>query len=282
MMREGYTIAILGPTASGKSHLAMKLAREQGGEIISCDSVQIYKGFNIGSAKPSREEQDEIPHHLIDVVTWADSFDAARYRSLAREAIADILRRGKFAIIVGGTILYYRALCGQSFHDLPSDAVLRESLREFSNEKLHEKLRELDHERAKEIHPNDRFRLVRACEIAILTGRTLRQIAEAKGSNVFHPKELIVLDPPIASLEKKIRERSEAMLKAGLVDEVKSLLNESCPMTAKPMQSIGYRQVCESLEGQYPETQVLDKIVIASRQYARKQAMWLRSLRRIS
>lgn len=277
-MKQGHTIAILGPTASGKSQLAMKLAREQGGEIVSCDSVQVYKGFDIGSAKPSLEEQKEIRHHMLDLVSWAEDFDAARYRDLARNTIADILRRGKLPIIVGGSILYYRALCGQSFHDLPSDQALRAKLKDMSNEELANKLRELDPERAKEIHPNDRFRLIRTCEIAILTGRTLKQIAEAKHPSTFRPKELIVLNLPVDSLENKIRERSQAMLKNGLIEEVRGLLTGGCPPSAKPMQSIGYKQVCEYLQGQIPENDLLEKIVIATRQYARKQNMWLRSL----
>lgn len=270
-------IAIIGPTASGKSNLGMALAERWNGEIVSCDSVQVYKAFDIGSAKPSKEEQARIPHHMIDLVTWKQTFDAARYRDSALEKIQEIHARGKRAIIVGGTGLYFRALCGSQFHDLPSSAELRAQLETLSNEELHKKLASLDQDRGKQIHINDRFRLLRACEIALLTGESLQTLSLSRTENLQRPFT-VLCNPPREDLLKTISLRSEHMLKAGLLDEVESLLKEGCPDSTKPMQSIGYRQVCDFFRGDMSQNQILEKIIIATRQYARKQMMWFRKV----
>lgn len=268
-------LAIIGPTASGKSKFGMALAEQLQGEIISCDSVQVYKDFDLGSAKPSREEQEEIPHHLIDVVSWKETFDAARYRELALQTIADIQSRKKTPIIVGGTGLYFRALCGDQFHDLPSDPSLRKELESWSLEQLRQKLNALDPERSQQIHDNDRFRLSRACEITMLTGMTLKELAQLKSTQALQPFTMLC-NPPREALLKNIEARSELMLTQGLIDEVRKLKNQGCPPSAKPMQSIGYKQVCDFLDGHIKEEDLLEKIVIATRQYARKQMMWFR------
>lgn len=271
-------IAIIGPTASGKSGLALALAERIKGEIVSCDSVQVYKRFNIGSAKPNLEERHRVPHHLIDLVSWNETFDAARYRELALQSIKEISERGHVPIIAGGTGLYFRALCGEKFHDLPSDVELRKQLDTLSNEALMKKLQELDLVRAKKLHPNDRFRLMRACEISMLTGQSLASLSEGEDIAAIQPFT-VLCNPPREDLLEIIQKRSVKMLQDGLVDEVESLLKQGCPDSAKPMQSIGYRQVCEYLKGDISENQLLEKIVIATRQYARKQLMWFRNVR---
>jgi len=270
------SIAIVGPTASGKSAIGLALAERIQGEIVSCDSVQVYKEFNIGSAKPSQEECNRVPHHMIDLVNWNQNFDAARYRELALENIRDIHERGRIPIIVGGTGLYFRALCGAKFHDLPSSVELRKELDALTNEELLIKLQKLDPLRAKKLHPNDRFRLMRACEISILTGKSVENLEEKEENS---PRPFTVLcNPPREDLLKIIQLRSEKMLNEGLIDEVRALLKQGCPVSVKPMQSIGYRQVCEYLQGTIAERQLLEKIVIATRQYARKQLMWFRNV----
>ncbi len=270
-------IAIVGPTASGKSRLALELAKQIKGEIVSCDSVQVYKGFDIGSAKASLKEQGEIPHHLINVVTWRESFDAARYRELALKAIEEIQRRSHTPILVGGTGLYFRALCGEKFHDLPSDSVLRQELSAWTSEVLYSKLQELDPLRAKELHPNDRFRVIRACEIAMLTGKSLSSLSQDSTIAPSHPYT-ILCKPSRESLLRAIAQRSKHMLENGLIEEVSSLLKEGCPQSARPMQSIGYSQVCKFFNELIKEEHLLEAIIVATRQYARKQLMWFRKV----
>lgn len=278
------TIAIVGPTASGKSALGLALAKHfakenKSGEIINCDSVQVYKDFNIGSAKASLEEQREVPHHLLDLVSWNENFDASRFREHALKSIEAIEKRSHTPIIVGGTGLYFRALCGEKFHELPSDSTLRKELDSLDNETLYKKLQSLDPQRAKELHPNDRFRVGRACEIAMLTGKSLASFSEVPSKNNEERPFTILCHPPREMLLKIIEKRSQKLLDDGLIEEVRSLLKAGCPSTAKPMQSIGYLQVCEYLEkGNIGEKELLGKIIIATRQYARKQLMWFRKV----
>ena len=271
------TIAIIGPTASGKSSLSLALAKKIKAEIVNCDSVQVYKDFNIGSAKPNKEELEEVPHHLLDIVSWKDPFDASQYRSLAMQSIEEILGRKKTPLLTGGTGLYFRALCGVKFHDLPSDLSLRKKLDSFSNEELYLKLLELDPTRARELHLNDRFRLARACEVALLTGRSLSSFTTPEEKETSRPYT-ILCKPPREDLLKKIELRSKKMLEDGLIEEVEGLLKSGCPDYAKPMQSIGYLQVCEYIKNKTSKDQLLDKIIIATRQYARKQVKWFRQV----
>lgn len=272
------SLAIVGPTASGKSALGMQLARHLGGEIVSCDSVQVYKGFDIGSAKASQEEQREIPHHLIDCVSWREPFDAANYRKLALDAIKDIQSRKRIPIIVGGTGLYFRALCGHDFHDLPHDKNLRSQLEQLDDASLYAKLKTLDPQRAAALHPNDRFRVARACEINMLTGRTVQSLSHDAIASDFTPSFTILCQPKNEILQERIRLRTRQMLEEGLIEEVRSLLAEACPTDIKPMQSIGYKQVAEFLDGALQEDDLFEKILIATRQYARKQRMWFRKV----
>lgn len=269
-------ITVAGPTASGKSSLALKLAQNFQGEIINCDSVQVYRDFNIGSAKPSVEEQKLVPHHLFDLVTGNDGYDAAVYARQGRAVIEEVASRGKLPIVVGGTGLYLRALWGDSFHSLPKDENLRIELAKIKNESLYEELKFIDPKRASEIHLNDRFRLLRAVElIRLLKGPISSQNpSDSKEDESFKIK--MQLDRPL--LHKRIAQRSEEMLKEGLVAEVKGLISQGIDQNAKPMQSIGYKQVCEFLDGDLSEGQLLERIIIATRQYAKRQETWFKKV----
>ena len=270
-------LCVVGPTASGKTKLALKLAHKYNGEIINCDSIQLYKGFDIGSAKPTKQERTEVPHHLIDHVSWEEPYDAFRYKDDATKVIADIHRRGKNAILCGGTGLYLRALFGEKYHDLPHDPKLRAQLVQRSNESLYLELIDRDPDRADQLHPNDHFRLARALEVALLTGKTFAdQVAQNSAETV--KTHTTLCQPSRELLHERIAERVDAMLMAGLVKEVEGLLAEGCPKEAKPMQSIGYKQVVDFLDGRIEGSELRDKIIFATRQYAKRQINWFKKL----
>ena len=265
---------VVGPTASGKSALAMELAKKHGGEIVSVDSVQVYRGFDIGSAKPSIKEQDDVKHHLIDIKDWHEEFDARLFAAYAKPVLQDIYKRGKVPILVGGTGLYLRALWGGGFHqDLPKDEALRHDLAKLSNEQLKEKLASLDPKRAAQLHVNDRFRLIRALELCLLVGggwqeKLAPQKEDRDGAYVYY------LRPPRPLLHERIKIRAAKMLEDGLILEVEKLLSMGVLKDCKPMQSIGYKQACDYLSGLIPEAQLCQKIEAATRQYAKRQITW--------
>ncbi|NRA44452.1 MAG: tRNA (adenosine(37)-N6)-dimethylallyltransferase MiaA [Oligoflexales bacterium] len=273
-------LSVIGPTASGKSSLALGLAQEFGAELVNCDSVQVYRGFDIGSAKPSAAEQDLVPHHLLDCVSWHEDYDAARFAEMARSSILEINRRGKLAIVVGGSGLYLRFLWGQSFHELPSDPVLREELNSQDSGSLYKRLQSLDPLRAEQLHPKDKFRITRAIEINLLAGKTISELTKASVKATFPPLGVIFINRERSELHERIAQRASAMLAQGFLDEVKSLLALGCPHDAKPMQSIGYKQAVDYLEGQslYNKAQLLEKIIVATRQYAKRQLTWYRKV----
>ena len=271
---------VVGPTASGKTDFAISLAQKITGEIITCDSTTIYQGFDVGTSKPTVYERKLVPHHLIDVCHWSEKFDAGKYSDLAQKKIAEILLGKKKVIIAGGTGLYLRALLGENFHDLPSDLELRKTLDQFSNESLIEKLQGLDPKRASEIHARDRYRLLRAVEICVLTGKTLAQAA----SDRTHQQKpwklfLIYLDPFLCDAKENVISRTQAMLKSGFVEEVESLRLEGCPVAQKVMQSVGYREVNLFLDGFISAAALPEKISQATNQYARRQRTWFSSMR---
>ncbi len=273
-------IAIVGPTASGKSSFALQLAEELGGEIINCDSIQFYQGFDIGSAKATQEERAHIPHHGIDLFSWKDTFDASQYQKFAREAIAEISARGAVPIVVGGSGLYFRALVGDRFDDLPSDPVLRGSLQHTHSEKeRYEKLQKLDPVRAKEIHPHDEFRTLRALEVVMSSGQTFADCVQASRQAPFPPACTIYMKPEKEILEANIRTRVASMLQSNWIAEVQGLLQAGCPLSAIPMSSIGYRQVAEFLQGRLSKENLESEIFTATRRYAKKQRTWFRQVK---
>jgi tRNA dimethylallyltransferase len=271
-MFDGKALVIVGPTASGKSALALKMAAEFDGEIVSCDSVQVYRGFDIGSAKPTSREQEQIHHHMIDLVDCHEDYDARSYSDDAHRALLEIAARSRLPVICGGTGLYLRALQGADWHDLPKDEGLRAELDGKTTEELVAELNKLDPERAGQIHPNDRYRLSRAIEIARLTGSKLADLPKVESRK--SPWLTVKIMPPRAILHQRIKQRTQAMLRDGLIAEVERLL-KSCSAECKPMQSIGYKQVCEWLGGENRSKLVLEEaIMAATRQYAKRQCTW--------
>jgi tRNA dimethylallyltransferase len=272
-------VVVAGPTGSGKSALAMHLAAKLGGEILSCDSVQVYRGFDIGSAKPTPAERAAIPHHLVDIADWHDEVDAAVFAKLATAATHDVLARGRVPIICGGTGLYLRALLQQDWHDdLPKDEALREALRLEDSAVLYERLRQIDPERAAALHCNDRFRVVRALELAMLLGGPVSRLKKRSTKDPGFAAHVIVLNPERSRLHRAIEQRAGTMLAAGLIDEVRDLLAGGVAQTSKPMQSIGYKQVVEHLERAAPLATLQALIVAATRQYAKRQCTWFRKV----
>ena len=266
-------VGIIGPTAAGKSALAMRLAAQLDAEIVICDSVLVYRGFDIGAVKPDTAARRQIVHHLIDSVAAHEDYSAGRYRNAARGVIADILARGRTALVVGGCGLYWRALLGYNWHDAPpADTALRTELECLTNIQLAQRLRELDPQRAAQIHPADRVRLLRAIEIAQVSGKARHELPRVVGEELS--PRVIYLKPAREELHRRIEARTRDVLTAGLVAEVKTLLASGCPPQAKPMQSIGYRQVVAYLRGELEEKELATRIVYATRQYAKRQITW--------
>lgn len=275
---DSHYLAIVGPTGSGKSALGISIAEKIGGEIVNCDSVQVYRGFNIGSAKVTAPEMRGVPHHLIDILEWNEDCDASRYAKMAQAAIADISGRGKIPIIVGGTGLYLRALWGYDWDDqISSDPKVRSNLARLETAEAFDDLKNLDPRRAAQIHCNDRFRILRALEIIQVTGKPASE--QLQGSKPQSPPLFsIFLNPDRAELHQILENRVEMMLKRGLVDEVKNLLASGVLSTAKAMTSIGYKQVIQFLEGGNSFAELKERILIATRQYAKRQCTWFRGM----
>lgn len=272
-------IAIVGPTGSGKSALALALAEALGGEIIGCDSVQLYRGFDIGSAKPSAVDQARIPHHLFDVFSWSEECDAALYASLAREKVCEVRARGRIPIVTGGTGLYLRALLGGGWNkDLPKDENLRASLQSQASDALYAQLQVLDARRASQLHPNDRFRVIRALELVTLLERPLHEAGLDASSPADQSAFIVVLDPPRPLLHERIRIRTDEMLASGLLEEVRSLLMAGVSPACKAMRSIGYKEAVSVLLGQVPESELGHFVSAATRQYAKRQCTWFRKV----
>jgi len=274
-------LAIVGPTASGKSAVGLELAAELGGEIVSCDSMQLYRGFDIGTAKPTVEEQARIQHHLIDVAEPSEVFSAARYVDLADRAIAEIEARGRRAILVGGTGLYLRALRWGLFDAPPRDEALRERL--YAEESaapgsLHARLSIVDPTSAQRIGARDRVRLVRALEVAELTGTPLSAHHAAHARTERHPMRVVVLDPPKELLDQRILARTNELLARGLVEETRTLVARH-GRQAGPFQSVGYHEALAFLDGALSQAELAPAIVRATRYYARRQRTWFRKER---
>jgi len=274
-------IAIVGPTASGKSSLALRVARARGGEIVSCDSLQVYRGLDIGSAKATLAERRDVRHHLIDVVGPDDAFSAAEYSRLARAAIAGITNRHRLPIVAGGTGLYLKALLEGLFEGPARDEGRRrrlESLAErFGDPRLHRLLRSLDPAAAERIQPADRVRIVRALEVYWATGRPITEHHGAGAEPLQgHRILLLGLDPDRESLRRVVEKRTRAMLAAGLVDEVRRLLDAGLPPTARPLQAIGYRDALAVLKGKSTPEQAQQAIVTATMRFAKRQMTWFR------
>ena len=282
-------IAITGPTGSGKSDLALALAREFGGEIVNCDSLQFYRGMDIGTAKTPLAERSSIPHHLFDLLEPQQIFNAGDYAALARPVLHQIAARGAVPVVAGGTGFYLRALLDGLAEGPKRDDVLRQDLarrEERHSGALHRILRRLDRTAADRIHANDHNKLIRAIEICLLARRPATEIfgrgrAPLEGFHILK----IALNPPRAALHARIATRTRAMFEGGLVEEVQRLLQSGVPKGAKAFESIGYKQALEVLNGTMSREQAIELTTIATRQYAKRQCTWYRqedNLHRIS
>lgn len=270
-------IVVAGPTASGKSDIAMALAKRFNGSIVCCDSVQLYQGFDIGSAKPSVADRELVPHYLYDVFSWNEACDAATYANLARQAISEIRTHDRIPILVGGTGLYLRALLGDAWDsDVPSDEELRQELGKQTSAELFLQLKNVDPIRASQLHPNDRFRVIRALEINKLTGQPVK--VRKANTGQFETIFMIMVCPDRRVLHERIQARTNEMLRAGLEHEVRELINSGVDPHCKPMQSIGYKQVIAMIQGKLESSQVEEKVLVATRQYAKRQMTWFKKV----
>lgn len=277
------TLAIVGPTASGKSEVALALARQQGGELVSCDSVQVYRGFEVGCAKATAAERASVPHHLLDVVDWHEPFDAQRYVELATAAIGGIRARQRQPILCGGTGLYLRTL-RFGLIDAPAPSPeLRERLyaeERASPGRLYARLQSLDFESAKNIEPHNIVYVVRALEILETTGKPASVLrAEHAFREEQHPMRVVLLQWEPSVLRQRIRARTQAMLRGGLLDEVAGLLASGVAPSARPMRAVGYKEACEVVQGYAPSAGLDERIAVATWAYARRQRTWFKKER---
>lgn len=273
-------LAILGPTASGKSALAMAVAERAGGEIVACDSQQVYVGMDVGTAKPTADERRRVPHHALDLCAPDETFHAARWAAVARAAIHDIAARGRLPIVVGGTGLYYRALTAGLFEAPPPDPELRARHRALAErdgvEALRARLLEVDPESAAAIGPRDFVRISRALEVHEQTGQTIGALRRQAAA----PRDLaplaVLLDPPLDVLRARIEARVRDMLAAGFLDEVRRLRAAGYGTGSRPMLALGYQQLAAVLDGTNTLDQAATEIARATLAYARRQRTWFK------
>ncbi len=276
-------LVITGPTATGKTALGVALAKRIGGEVISADSMQIYRGMDVGTAKPTAAEMDGVPHHMLDVADPRERFSVAKYARMAAACVEDIRARDRFPIVVGGTGLYIDGLLrGADYAAAPSDPEIRRAIEAeydaLGGEAFREKLAAVDPDRAAALHPRDKKRLVRAWEVYALTGRTItRHDAQSKLAAPRYSAYTAALDfADRQTLYERIDRRARAMFDAGLVEEVRALLDAGVGPDATAMQAIGYKEVAGFLAGGCTLEQAVDAVCLASRRYAKRQLTWLR------
>jgi tRNA dimethylallyltransferase len=284
-MKPAY-ICLAGPTASGKSAASLLIAQHIPTEIISVDSALVYKGMDIGTAKPTAAELAQVPHHLIDIIDPANNYNAAQFVQDATRLIADIQQRGKLPVLVGGTMLYFKALLG-GIDDLPAaNPAVRAQLDVEASTlgwpNMHAKLAEVDAVTAARLSPNDSQRIQRALEVYISTGKPLSAhhlIAQTAIKNIAHAP-MISLEPQDRSwLHQRIAQRFDVMLQGGLLNEVKALrARDDLHLNLPSVRCVGYRQSWEMLDGVFAEHELHDRCVAATRQLAKRQITWLRSM----
>lgn len=275
-------ICIAGPTASGKTALSIALARQLNAEIVSCDSMQVYRRMDIGTAKPTPEERQGIPHHMLDVAEPDEDFSVSRYCEMASPIIDAILDRGKTAIIVGGTGLYMDSLIkGNSFAPYPSTG-RREELEALAAkegiEAVLSRLRRVDPESAARLHPSDQKRIIRAMEVYLETGETITE-HNRRSQNIpprYTPLWFALEDAQRADLYSRINRRVDVMLEAGLLDEIRQLLSDGIPSHCTAMQAIGYKEFVAALDGKCTVEEAADLVRQSSRRYAKRQLTWFR------
>ena len=280
-MSENFCWVLTGPTASGKTSLSIKLAKKYDCEIVCMDSMQIYKRMDIGTAKPTVEEMEGIPHHMLDVAEPTENFSVARYQEMSEECIADIHSRGKRALLVGGTGLYLRALrTPMAMGDVSADEGIRAELEalaatENGKQQLHDMLAEVDPETAARLHLNDVRRAVRALEVFRQTGIPFSKQPQITANSRYQYR-VATLTMDRALLYERIQKRVDIMVQQGLVDEVKGLLDSGVPADCQAMKAIGYKEIVPFLRGEvsWDETEYLLKL--NTRHYAKRQLTWMR------
>lgn len=278
---QGKVLTIAGPTASGKTRLAVELAQRFGGEVVSCDSMQIYRHMDIGTAKPTAEERGGVPHHMLDVADPEENYSAARYVEQASACVDNILARGRLPIIAGGTGLYRDALlAGRAFAAFSGRyrSELQRRAAQGELPRLYEELRRIDPDRADKLHPADEKRILRALEVWYETGKTITEHDEE--SRRQPPRyQSVSIGLAFARREdmwERIDRRVEEMMAAGLAEEVRALLDRGVPPTCTAMQAIGYKELAAALNaGRSPE-EAAEEIKLRSRQYAKRQLTWFR------
>jgi len=280
-MSKPLLLAILGPTATGKSALGLALAEKYGGEIVNCDSTAVFRGFDIGTDKVHASEQRGIPHHLIDIADPTDEYTAAQYARDAAAAIRGIHARGRLPILVGGTGLYFRALTRGLFPGPGRDAVLRQRLEAIAGRRdvrfLHRMLRRIDLESAERIQPRDLKRIVRALEVFWLTGRPLTAHFADTASPIPGVDVLAIgVRLSQAQIAERVARRVGAQFARGLLDEMRALLDRGVPERARPFGGLVYRQALEHLQGVRDEAATRALIAQENRRYARRQLIWFR------
>jgi tRNA dimethylallyltransferase len=274
-------LIVQGPTSSGKSDLAVALAEKFDGEIVNADSMQIYRGMDIGTAKPSRDLLQRAPHHLIDIIDPDQPFSAADFRKYAGIAIREIHSRGKRVIVAGGTGLYIKALIKGLIDSPEGNPSIREELNEaariYGREELHRRLALVDPVTAAKLHPNDQVRLVRALEVFRLTGRPISALRETHGfqNTDFHALKIGITSDR-AELYRKIDIRVDWMIQNGLAEEVRMLLAKGFTPDLKPMRSLGYSQICACLSGAYSLEEAILLVKRDTRHYAKRQLTWFK------
>lgn len=275
-------ICIAGPTASGKTALAVELAKAVNGEVISCDSMQIYRGMDIGTAKPAKEEMDGIPHYMLDVADPTEDFSVSRYCEMADPILLDILSRGKTAIIAGGTGLYMDALIrGNSFAPCPSTG-MREKLEVQADQEGMEAmlslLQSIDPDSADKLHIGDRKRILRALEVYYETGETItvHNLRTQQIPPKYTPLWFALEDENRQNLYDRIDRRVDSMLANGLIEEIVGLLRAGIPEKCTAMQAIGYKEFVDALEARCTFEEAADRVKQSSRHYAKRQLTWFR------
>ncbi len=275
-------VIIQGPTASGKSELAVRLAKEFSGEIINADSMQVYRNMDIGSAKPSQEMLDSVPHHLVGIRDPDQPFSAADFCREAQEAIGDIHQRGKKVFIVGGTGLYIKALTRGLINSPGGSEEIRKELEsvaaQHGNLEIYRKLSSVDPLTAAKLHPNDLVRIVRALEVFEITGRSISELRQEHqfGDDPGYRCFKLGVDVDRPELFRRIDNRVDWMLENGLMEEVESLLAKGYSPRLKPLLSLGYRQICDFLSGKYSMEEAVRLIKRDTRRYAKRQMTWFR------
>ena len=275
-------LCIAGPTASGKTELAVAVALALNGEVVSCDSMQVYRRMDIGTAKPTLEERRGVPHHMLDVAEPSEPMSVGKFVDLAAPVVEDILARGKTAILAGGTGLYMDALIrGNGFAPDPDPALrrmLQDRARQEGTEPLLEELRAVDPEAASRLHPHDAKRIIRALEVYRQTGKTLTQhnLETRQVPPRYRPCWLGLDFPDRGELYRRIDLRVEDMLRRGLLDEIRGLLAQGLSPGATALQAIGYKEFLAALEGQCTVQEAVEAVQKASRHYAKRQLTWFR------